>query len=203
MQASDTYFYFDGTNVVGPYSGNEISDMFRKGTLNEQTQICSSKDADWRPLSTFLLLMPSQEKPPKLPKQDTSKNGPTKILPLLILGLFLVGGALFIAEQNTKTRGLSRDEFNQRMESVRESIREKENNRQMEIENAIINKKLMAGMTRSQVLRAWGSPNKKESDLVSGKRFEWWYYDKNEPSIVSFVDMGDGEEPKILSDPYK
>jgi len=58
MEGSDTYFYFDGTNVVGPHAGGEISEMFHKGILNGDTQVCTSNDVIsfpfWTPLGVFL-----------------------------------------------------------------------------------------------------------------------------------------------------
>ena len=53
MQGGDTFFYFDGTNVVGPHAGGEISEMFHKGILNAETQVCTANDHGWKALKEF------------------------------------------------------------------------------------------------------------------------------------------------------
>ncbi len=212
MQGGDTFFYFDGTNVVGPFSAEKISELISKGIITSDTKICSQQNEDWKSASTImesLQVKPKTSLPPIIKNNLQFGEPPAlnKLVLLLILITIAAGLILFAAYGipllSFKSRGISEREISTRMALVREENEKKEKRREMEIENAIINKKLMVGMTRSQVLRAWGSPDKKESDLAGGARFEWWYYFNKTPSLIGFLDRGDGEEPKISSDPYK
>ena len=66
MQASDTYFYFDGTNVVGSHTSREMSELYHAKVINEQTQICTANDHGWKPLSDFPQLMAERAKATRL-----------------------------------------------------------------------------------------------------------------------------------------
>lgn len=60
METSDTFFFYDGTNVLGPHSGAELSQMFHAGLIKTDTQICTANDHGWKLLKDFPLLL---EKP--------------------------------------------------------------------------------------------------------------------------------------------
>jgi len=66
VQTSDTFFYFDGTNVVGSHTSREISELYHAKVINEQTQICTANDHVWKPLSDFPHLMAEQAKATRL-----------------------------------------------------------------------------------------------------------------------------------------
>jgi predicted GIY-YIG superfamily endonuclease len=70
METSDTFFFFDGTNVVGPHSGREISQMFHAGSLKEDAQVCTANDHAWKSLKDFPSLL---EKPAELTRTFTEK----------------------------------------------------------------------------------------------------------------------------------
>jgi hypothetical protein len=37
MQPSDTFFYFDGTNVVGPHTSGELSELYHGKVITPET----------------------------------------------------------------------------------------------------------------------------------------------------------------------
>ena len=53
MQTSDTFFFYDGTKVVGSHTAQEISEMFHKGLLKEDSQVCTANDHGWKALKDF------------------------------------------------------------------------------------------------------------------------------------------------------
>jgi len=66
MQASDTFFYFDGSNVIGPHTSAELSELFHAKALTLDTQVCTSNDHGWKPLSQFPQLMSEPAKRQRL-----------------------------------------------------------------------------------------------------------------------------------------
>ena len=61
----------------------------------------------------------------------------------------------------------------------------------LEIDNAIVNRQLLQGMTPDQVLRSWGTPDTTKSSMIDEKnRFEIWIYGKTN---IGFSDSGNGE----------
>ena len=61
MDNSNTFFYFDGTNVIGPHAGSEINEMFHKGLLQEDSQVCTANDHGWKALKDFPSLIAKKE----------------------------------------------------------------------------------------------------------------------------------------------
>jgi len=82
MEGSDTFFFYDGSTVVGPHSGKEIAEMHEAGTLKPESQICTANDQSWKSLKEFpeLLKTVSEHKPPKLIQAPTlTLEGETQI----------------------------------------------------------------------------------------------------------------------------
>jgi hypothetical protein len=66
MQPSDTFFYFDGTNVVGPHTSGELSELYHGKVITPETQVCTSNDHGWKPLSAFPHLLAERVKATRL-----------------------------------------------------------------------------------------------------------------------------------------
>jgi len=66
VQPSDTFFYFDGTNVVGPHTSGELSELYHGKILTPETQVCTSNDHGWKPLSAFPHLLAERVKATRL-----------------------------------------------------------------------------------------------------------------------------------------
>lgn len=59
------------------------------------------------------------------------------------------------------------------------------------IEKAIVDDKVLVGMTEDQVIKAWGRPDRKTlSDSAHGSRDQWVYYRNNR---TDYVYLDDGE----------
>ncbi len=70
--------------------------------------------------------------------------------------------------------------------------------REMEIDDAIVNKKLLRGMTPNDVLRAWGAPVDRKSEFKGDYRHEFWSYGEPKPVVIGFIDYGDGQGPRLV-----
>ena len=62
--------------------------------------------------------------------------------------------------------------------------------RKMQIDDAIVNGRLLKGMRPDQVLRSWGAPDKRESSMRGEYRSEIWIYGEK---AIGFLDFGTGE----------
>lgn len=54
------YCSFDGTEVVGPYSFEDLKNEFLKGSLPPATQVCLEGTEDWQALNALLQTPPKQ-----------------------------------------------------------------------------------------------------------------------------------------------
>ena len=59
---SDTWFYYDGSNVVGPHTEREIQELHHSGKLKADSQLCTANDHTWRLLKDFPHLLKKPEK---------------------------------------------------------------------------------------------------------------------------------------------
>ena len=75
METSDTFFFYDGSTVVGPHSGKEISEMHAAGMLKPESQICTANDHGWKSLKDFPELLKNvvAHKPRKLMPKEGSE----------------------------------------------------------------------------------------------------------------------------------
>ena len=68
----------------------------------------------------------------------------------------------------------------------------------LEIDNAIVNRQILKGMTPDQVLRSWGTPDTTKSSMIDETRFEIWIYGK---TPIGFSDSGNGEGLRLSNLP--
>jgi hypothetical protein len=70
--ASDSWFYYDGTKVVGPHTEREIQELFQSGKLKEDSQLCTANDHTWKLLKEFPILMqkPQEAERPFVEEKD-------------------------------------------------------------------------------------------------------------------------------------
>ena len=61
-QIPDTFFYFDGTKVIGPHAGREVSELFHADILKPETQICTANNHQWKKLQEFPELIKERPK---------------------------------------------------------------------------------------------------------------------------------------------
>jgi hypothetical protein len=72
------------------------------------------------------------------------------------------------------------------------------NARNLRASAAIVDGKVMIGMTADQVRRSWGTPTKINTTITSGRRSEQWVYDWGNGS-TQYVYLEDGEVVTIQS----
>ena len=41
------FFYWDGEQAVGPFRWDDLSNLRREGTINEETLVCKSGDSEY------------------------------------------------------------------------------------------------------------------------------------------------------------
>ena len=70
--------------------------------------------------------------------------------------------------------------------------------RKMQIDDAIVNRRLLKGMTPDQVLRSWGAPEARKSSMIDETRSEIWIYGE---TAIGFTDFGTGEGLRLSNLP--
>lgn len=77
--------------------------------------------------------------------------------------------------------------FEEKQAQLNELAKQAEIKRQMEIDDAIVNKRLLKGMTPYQVISSWGEPDRRESTMRGDYRYEIWVYGDK---AIGFMDFG-------------
>ena len=74
------YYSIDGSEVVGPYSLDDLRGYLFSGALSQKTQVCAEGTQTWQPLAS-LGLAPLVEPPPKASKDIFQPDPMSEVFP--------------------------------------------------------------------------------------------------------------------------
>lgn len=72
------YYSIDGTEVVGPYSLDELKNDFFSGLLPPVTQVCAEGTDTWQPITSLVKLTPEQAAQPLVVLKQTHSSSPSQ-----------------------------------------------------------------------------------------------------------------------------
>jgi hypothetical protein len=81
---SVNYYLFDQGEQRGPYSLEQVGEMWRAGLITAEAQICQAGDEDWQPVGNRF----ATEEPPR-EVQDSKRGGCLRIFGIVFAGFML------------------------------------------------------------------------------------------------------------------